>query len=221
MVRRLGRPVLDAVIRRALVGRAVTGLGHGRTLTRREVDEILGRLWAHFDELGHTVPWEPTFGSRMNVALAAVTIATHRALGEVGIVGPEATDLIRTIAWRIYRIWGGVPAAIARLATRDPVRRLRVSTALFRRFPFNPPGYRMKDLPATDAVAFDVDRCPVADYFRAQGQSDLCVRTWCALDEPLAELWGGTLERRGTLAGGAARCDFRWLPREKPARRAR
>jgi hypothetical protein len=103
-------------------------------------------------------------------------------------------------------------AAIARLIARHPVKRLSVATGLFRRFPFNPPGYRMEDVPVAGAVAFDVYRCPVADYFRAHGLGPLCVRTWCALDEPLAGMWGGALERQGTLAGGAVRCDFRWLP---------
>ncbi len=212
-LRRFGRPVLGAVTRRVLVGRTVGGPDHGRTLTRPGVETIVRRLWAHFDDLAPAFPREPTFGSRMTVALAAVTIAAHRALGEAGIVDPEATDLIREIAWRVYRAWGLVPGAIACLVTRDPVTRLRISTGLFRRFPFNPPGYRMEEVPANGAVAFDVYRCPVADYFEARGLRDLCLGTWCALDEPLAEMWGASLQRQGTLAGGAVRCDFKWLPR--------
>ena len=218
---RLGRPVLDALARRVLVGRMVGEAGRRRTLSPPEVDGILRRLWAIFDELAPGIPREPTFGARMNVALAGVTIAAHRALGEAGIANPEAGDLIREIGWRVYRAWGLVPGVIAHLITRDPVRRLRVGTRLFRRFPFTPPGYRTEDLPVEGGVALDVYRCPVADYFRAQGLSELCVRTWCALDEPLAEMWGGTLERQGTLAGGAARCDFTWRPRPERLDRRR
>jgi hypothetical protein len=40
--------------------------------------------------------------------------------------------------------------------------------------------------------------------------SDLCIETWCNLDFPLAEMWGGRLERTQTLAAGCEHCDFRF-----------
>jgi ubiquinone biosynthesis protein len=210
-LRLIGRPFLDAVARRSLAGRLVGRPKSRRRLSRAETKRIIGRLWAHFDALAPRLPWEPTFGARMNVGLAAVTVAGHRALTESGIDPQEASEVLAEMAWRVYRTWGLVPAVIARLFTPDPLRRLRICTDLFRRFPFNPPGYRMEDVPAEGAVVFAVRRCPVADYFRSQGLSTLCVQTWCALDEPLARMWGGALERKGTLAGGAAQCDFRWV----------
>jgi ubiquinone biosynthesis protein len=96
------------------------------------------------------------------------------------------------------------------VARRDRLGRLRFATDLFRSFPFNPPGYLMEDISAPHEVAFDVRRCPVAEYFRRHGASEVCVATWCNLDYALAEQWGGRLERTGTLAAGADRCDFRW-----------
>jgi hypothetical protein len=68
----------------------------------------------------------------MNVALATLTVAAHRALGEAAIPDPEAGELIKEIAWRVYRIWALLPGAIARLVTRRPVKRLRIATGLFR-----------------------------------------------------------------------------------------
>ncbi len=53
-------------------------------------------------------------------------------------------------------------------------------------------------------------RCPVADYLGSRGAADLCAGSWCNLDYALAEMWGGTLERSGTLVGGASCCDFRF-----------
>jgi hypothetical protein len=67
-VRVLGGPLLATLVRRALVGRPVGGVSGERTLTRADVGPILRRLWAHFDDLTPGIPWEPTFGSRMNVA---------------------------------------------------------------------------------------------------------------------------------------------------------
>jgi len=51
---------------------------------------------------------------------------------------------------------------------------------------------------------------PVADYLGGRGAADLCAGSWCNLDYALAEMWGGTLERSGTLVGGASCCDFRF-----------
>jgi ubiquinone biosynthesis protein len=153
---------------------------------------------------------EPSFGARMNVRLAGVTLAAHRALTAAGVEQAYATELVGDAAWCVYEKWGWLAAGLAWVARRDPVGRLRFATDLFRSFPFNPPGYLMEDISAPHEVAFDVRRCPVAEYFRRHGASEVCVATWCNLDYALAEQWGGRLERRGTLAAGADRCDFRW-----------
>ena len=87
---------------------------------------------------------------------------------------------------------------------------MRMSVDMFLRYPFNRPGYRYRDIAEPRGRALDMLRCPVADYLAANGAADLCVGTWCNLDYPLARMWGGELERHGTLAGGAKRCDFRF-----------
>ncbi len=103
------------------------------------------------------------------------------------------------------------PALLARMLTRDPRKRMQLATDLFRTFPFGAPGYGWRDAPAAaSVVAFDCTRCPVAEYFARHDASELCVRTWCELDFPLAEKWGGRLVRGGTIASGATHCDFRW-----------
>ncbi|MEO7582161.1 MAG: L-2-amino-thiazoline-4-carboxylic acid hydrolase, partial [Ferruginibacter sp.] len=48
------------------------------------------------------------------------------------------------------------------------------------------------------------------EYFLSKGLSKFCTKTWCSLDYRLAELWHAKLERTGTIAGGADKCDFRW-----------
>jgi len=55
-----------------------------------------------------------------------------------------------------------------------------------------------------------MQRCPVADYLGSHGAADLCAGSWCNLDYALAEMWGGTLERTGTLVTGACCCGFRF-----------
>jgi hypothetical protein len=76
------------------------------------------------------------------------------------------------------------------------------------RFPFNAPGYLIEPVAAQNGTAFDVVRCPIADYFRKQGAVDLCSASWCNLDYALAELTHDKLVRTKTLVRGDDRCDF-------------
>lgn len=210
---KLCAPLLRGAARRALVGRSRCRLAPERgRFTRSDVDHLLAATWRSFDDLAQDLPGEETLGARMNLAFACLTLSFHRALVAQGIERAYATELVGDAAWVIYRRWGSVPRLLSRLRSRDPLQRLRVATGLFRRFPFNPPSYVMRDAAAQDAVVFDVLRCPIAEYFRARGEVDVCVGTWCNLDYPLAESWGGRLVRPQTLAGGAERCDFRWEP---------
>ncbi|MEW6270184.1 MAG: L-2-amino-thiazoline-4-carboxylic acid hydrolase [Thermodesulfobacteriota bacterium] len=206
-------PALRLAARRALIGRARcrTAPERGR-FPRGDVDELLRATWRTFAELSPSLPLEPTLGARMNVALACLTLSFHRALSACGVERAYATELAGDAAWVVYRRWGDAARLVSQLRTADPHRRLRIATGLFRRFPFGPPGYVMRDVASPDAVAFDVLRCPIAEYFRAHDATDVCVGTWCNLDFALAESWGGRLVREGTLAGGATRCDFRWQP---------
>lgn len=71
----------------------------------------------------------------------------------------------------------------------------------------------VNDVPEPAGRGLDMLRCPVAEYLAAHGASDLAVASWCNLDFPLARMWGGELERHGTLAGGAEHCDFRFRAR--------
>ena len=205
------KPLFRWATRRALVGRArsTSSPEQGR-FTRAEVDRILKQLWRNYDELVPGIPREPTIGARMNVRLACATIAAYQALLAAGIEKDEAVMLIADVAWEVCGKGAMLPGLVSRAFARDPVRRLRIATNLVRRFPFNPPGYVMEDVPADDMVAFDVRRCPVGEYFRSYDLGQLCMGTWCSQDYAFAEIWGGKLERSGTLAAGDDRCDFRW-----------
>ena len=156
------------------------------------------------------LPSEPTIGSRQNVLLAALTLSCLEALEADGIERGYAIELTGDICWRFYRQWGQGTRATTRLITGDPVRRLRLSVNAFLTFPFGRPGYQFDDVPQADGRSLDMQRCPVADYLGSRGAADLCAGSWCNLDYALAEMWGGTLERSGTLVAGANCCDFRF-----------
>lgn len=145
------------------------------------------------------------------VHLAALTAGFYRALVARGVLEGEARRLTAGVTWLVYEKLAAVPWTLSVIAAQSQAARLERTMRLVRGFPFQAPSYQRVDLTAgSDVVAFDVLRCPVADYLRAQGLSQLCVDAWCNLDGPLASKWGARLERTGTLAQGAPRCDFRW-----------
>jgi ubiquinone biosynthesis protein len=181
------------------------------SLPPRDVTCALKETWQTYDRIVPTLPREPTWGGWLMVRLAACVVGLYRALLKANVAADDAARLVSTASWLVYAKMAVPPRLLAAILTRDPGRRLKVATDLFRRFPFGPPSYRMENVPAgPGVVAFDVLRCPVAELFKREGHPELCVRTFCNLDFPLARAWGGELERTCTIAGSDKRCDFRW-----------
>jgi ubiquinone biosynthesis protein len=188
----------------------------GTTTLDVSVGDLLSEVWERYYELEPSIAIEPSLGAVFTTHLAAATLALHEALLQHGISEAESHRLIYDIGWRIYVQMGEPPLLLASAFTRDPHKRLKLATDLFRAFPFGAPSYEWQDiLSADDTVAFDCTKCPVAEFFGHHQASELCVQTWCRLDFPLAEKWGGQLLRTGTIASGAARCDFRWKPQDR------
>ena len=211
------KPLIRWAVCQALVGknRAPNEPEKGR-LTRPEVNRLIDQSWQDFNELVPDVSHEPTFGSRMNVRLAALSLAMLRSLISAGIERKYAIELIGDACWKIYQYWGRVGRFIGHtLSRRDSIKdqasRVTKDGSWPISFPFNPPGYRALYVPTKGGLGFNVIRCPVAEYFRAHGASDLAVSTWCMLDYPLAEMVGLKLVRTQTLAAGDQQCNFRWF----------
>ena len=59
-------------------------------------------------------------------------------------------------------------------------------------------------------VAFDVTRCPLAEYYKDQGVPELTPYGACRLDFAVARAYHVELHRMQTIAEGAEYCDFRW-----------
>jgi ubiquinone biosynthesis protein len=173
---------------------------------------ILEQIWTNAEIRWAELQAQATLGATITVRLAAVTAAAYDALVTRNASAESATQTVYDIAWAVYQKMGGVAWAASGALTSDRTERLRLATVAFRTFPFSAPSYQWEEVSSPEGVVgFDCLRCPVAEYFSAQNLSDLCVRTWCALDFPLAaDVWDGELIRSGSIAGGAPRCDFRW-----------
>lgn len=181
-----------------------------------ETQEILRAYWQRYLRLRSDVPSLPTLGGSVMVHLAAMSTAFYQELTARGQKEEVATQLFYDIAWKVYVKMGKFSWWFAGFGNHTTYNRLLKSTQLFRSFPFNSPSYIWEDRKSeNNTVAFDCVQCPVAEYFQTKGLSKFCAATWCALDYPLAEMWDSKLERTGSIAGGADKCDFRWIVKPK------
>lgn len=177
----------------------------------KTIKQILSGYWKRYQRLKPEVALMPTLGGSVMVHLAAMSTAFYQELTANGQSEESATQLFYDIAWKIYVKMGKLSWWLAGWGHRSIDNRLLQTTKLFRAFPFNSPSYEWKDVQtANNVVGFDCVRCPVAEFFKSKGLSKFCTKTWCSLDYPLAELWHAKLERTGSIAGGAGKCDFRW-----------
>ena len=210
---------LKSAMRGALVGRnrsrANAALGR---FTRRDCNRLVAATLVHYSRLAATVPPHPNLGSRITVRLGGVLLAACLdAMLEEGLERDYAIELIGDVAWRIYRRWGKAANLLVALFARDPVHRIRLAVGLFLYFPFGGPGYQREDIPDPSARRFNIASCPTSAYLVPRGAADLMLKAGCNLDYALAELWGGRLERGGTIAEGCARCAFRFVGGVPPA----
>lgn len=212
-VRLLYRPLAKRAARHVLIGRvrAPQSPGEGR-FTRDNVDDLLNGAWVDYAMRSKKLSREPTIGSRMNVRLACFTMSFFEALMAAGTDRDYAIELISDTAWRVYRLWSGVALVLARVTpgkTTSLAFAVNRGGGLSLSFPFNAPGYLIKPVPTASGTAFDVVRCPIAEYFRSESAIDLCTASWCNLDYALAELTHEKLIRTKTLVRGDGLCDFR------------
>ena len=182
------------------------------------IQQILSGYWQRYQRLKPEIPAMPSVGGSVMVHLAAMSTAFYQELTARGQSEETSTQLFYDIAWKIYVKMGRLSWWLAGWGNRSTYGHLLKTTKLFRAFPFNSPSYEWKGVEtANNVVGLDCVRCPVAEYFQSKGLAKSCTKTWCSLDYPLAELWHAKLERNGSLAGGADKCDFLWTVKiEKP-----
>ena len=157
----------------------------------------------------------PDFRRRMNRKLFAMgipTLALYRTLREdAGLDQERALTLVDDALTHLYQglIASPIKRTVAGQLFRLPVVRngiMRAAEGLD-----EPGGFAMHRVTDADAVlAFDVQRCPLSDFFARQGAPEVGPLI-CKLDDVIVDVLPGvTLERTGTIAAGASRCDFRY-----------
>jgi hypothetical protein len=162
------------------------------------------------------VPSGLNWGGRHLLEQGVFVIGLHRALCAHGLPEPDATALISDVVFDTNRSAHAWLHRMAVVRSRNPWSRLRWQSRLLCRLYYRSPGWELHEVAVPAGFGLDVTRCAVADYFRSLGLGTLCEQTICAQDERVAQIYGGPVgirfARKGTIAGGADRCDFRYLP---------
>ncbi len=174
-------------------------------------EKILAQTISTYKQEKDSLLKQQSIGATLTLNMACFSVAFYRSLIENGMTKEKAIDVLYNICWEIYQVMAEIPAKFANTMTNSAHDKMRFATQLFRLFPFSSPDYRWKDVKADkNTVAFDCQQCRVAEYFIQHNLGDVCYQTWCKLDFPLAQKWGGKLERKGSIANGNKCCDFRW-----------
>ncbi len=157
-------------------------------------------------------PSRPRHSASVNLMMKHMEwgCALYRALCEHGVDRAGAGSLVESIMSDVDRPVPSVLYRISRL--RSSRHETRVEWLLLRvisRRVFSAP-FVHRYLDSDDGVAWDVTRCPFADYFAEQGVPELTAHAACNLDYRAADEIGVGLVRTQTIADGSDHCDFRW-----------
>ncbi len=156
-------------------------------------------------------PIRPHHSASVNVLMRQMewNCALYRALRDHGIGHDTAAALVERVGLDVYAPVAATMYRGSRLRSARRPARVRWLLSLMTRYFFSAP-FVHRHLPDKTGVSFDVTVCPLADYFREQGLSDLTPYAACNLDHAAAHAFGANLHRTQTIATGADFCDFRW-----------
>jgi hypothetical protein len=162
-------------------------------------------------------PELPRFRQRMNrglfTPLAASLVALFHTLREdAGLDRAAAAGVIDEVLQTAYRrrLAPPIKGKLMGVAFRLPVLRNAIMRSM-ERASEDPGGFVMRKVDSPgDLMAFDVAYCPISKFFAEHDAVEVGPLV-CKIDDMLAgTLPGIALQRSGTIANGASRCDFRY-----------
>ncbi len=185
-----------------------------------ETGELIDAARAGMPALGRRIPPGLNRGARHLFGQGMFVIGLHRALCARGLAEDDAAAMASDVVFEANRPAHAWLHRIAAILSRDPWTRVRWQSRLLCRLYYRPPGWELHEVFVPAGYGLDVTRCAIAGYFRDLGLGSLCEQAICVQDERVARAYGGPagirFTRRGTIAGGAGRCDFRYRPAAPP-----
>ncbi len=174
--------------------------------------EVAERIWGKtLEEQKRLRRTRPRYSLGINLMLRYMEwdCALYRASREEGMTESNAKAVIEKINWAAFGPMTRTSFQLSRLRSRHLLARVKWVVDLMFLFIFTTP-FRRKIHPTSDAVAFDVVVCPLAQYFKDQGVPELTHSAACSLDYQMANDWGVTLHRSQTIAAGDPLCNFQF-----------
>jgi len=182
-------------------------------LKNKRLSEFSNEVWTEYNYRTKIVKKKETFGATIMVKLSLLTLIIYEKLLAENIDKQIAIQLTSKINWIIYENLTHKFWFFTRLFSTRPIKRVKIAMNFFiKYFPYKSPGYEMEILKTENKiVAFNVTKCPAAEFFKEHNLNELCIESWCNLDYPLAEKWNVKLERNTTIAKGNELCDFKFV----------
>lgn len=183
-----------------------------RHLAPSQPPEAVRAIWRETrDRHGVLKAHRPRHSLGVNQVLRLMLWATalYQTLRERGMTSEEAGGLVESINWSLLRGPITMGFSVSRIAAKGRSGRIRWLLDMMFRFAFTRP-FRREVKPSAEGLAFDVQVCPLADYFASEGVPELTRHAACRLDYRMARCWGATLHRTHTIAKGSSHCDFRF-----------
>lgn len=178
--------------------------------TPDEIENIIAQYNKHHREvLSQHLKYEST-GVRFLLKLACKNIALYRTLLSHHVEKDKALFYLENVQCEYTSNFASLIYRLSGLACRDAQRRLEWLDKFIWKFLFAQPFHRISYSMDENSLSFKVIRCPIADYFQAHNQSELCRSTFCNLYYHWAEIANVMLDRSQTLVSGASYCDFRF-----------
>ncbi len=184
----------------------------------KSIENFTENIWIEFYDRTEKQKTKETFGATVMVKLSLLTLIIYEKLLTENIEKQDAIKLTSKINWIIYekltdRFW-----FFTKLFSKKPIKRVKKAMEFFiNYFPYKSPGYEMELLKTNSKeVAFNVTKCPAAEFFKEHNLNELCIESWCNLDYPLAKKWNVKLERDKTIAKGNEYCNFKFVELSVP-----
>ncbi len=177
------------------------------------IQDFTKEIWIEYKNRSTSITKKETFGATIMVKLCLLTLIIYEKLISKNFKKQDALQLTYKIIWVIYEKLANKFWVFTRVFSKKPIIRVKKAIYFFiNYFPYKSPGYKMEILKTkNNVVAFNVYKCPAAEFFKQHNLSELCVEGWCNLDYPLAKIWKVTLQRQKTIAKGYEMCDFKFL----------
>lgn len=186
-----------------------------RAAVRNRVSAPVRQAMTHTRKAMHKdLPRETSIGARILVSLAINDVALMRALIRSGTQREAALEIVAHGNRRIFYPLFAFLRHFGHYFGASPLKRVgTVYNLMNRYFPFSSPGWQSTVATLREQeTAIDYTRCPLAEFTKSQGATDLCTASMCSLDHDIAAALNVKLVREETIAKGCSRCSFRWQP---------